>query len=69
MLEYLYSILGLGGLAAAVWLAIKLQQIGAADQKEQQAKKAIEDANKVLNRTRTHTDRVKRVRKWRNKLR
>jgi shikimate 5-dehydrogenase len=73
MIEALYSFLGLGGLAAAIWLAIQLQKIGAADIKVKHAEKekndALQAAQSALNRTRTRSDRIKRLRDWRDKLR
>lgn len=73
MLEYLYSIIGIGGLAAAVWFAIQMQKVGASkakiDQAEKEKSDAIKAAQSAINRPRTRNDRIKRLRSWRDKLR
>lgn len=69
---FLYSILGLGGLAALIYVVRSIKQWGAADIKTEQAEKERDDANEnakdLANRPRTIDDTRNRLRAWRDKL-
>jgi len=68
----LYSLLGLGGSGLLIWAVFSIRKWGAAEAEKKQAEKdrdnAQENAERLANRPRNLTDRVIRLREWRDKL-
>ena len=65
---YLYSILGLGGLAALAWVVWAIKDWERSKYKAKEAEKERDDALRHTDRPRDTADNIMRLRKWRDKL-